>query len=109
MFIAAGSVGDLEHCKPLKEMILNPVIHDIYPVETDLMDVDGVFYARTPCMLPLIKFLKNLRIKIDFSFPGHIHDLGQAFWESYLHQAISCGDLILLESNPSIVETTFKS
>jgi len=41
MFIAAGSVGDLEHCKPLKEMILNPVIHDIYPVETDLMDVDG--------------------------------------------------------------------
>ena len=68
----------------------------------------GVFYARTPCMLPLIKFLKNLRIKIDFSFPGHIHDLGQAFWESYLHQAISCGDLILLESNPSFVETTFK-
>jgi len=85
-----------------------PQPHDILVRLLNLMDVDGVFYARTPCMLPLIKLLKNFGIKIDFSFPGHIHDLGQAFWESYLCHAISCGDLILLESNPSIVETTFK-
>jgi hypothetical protein len=41
MFIAAGSVGDLDHCKPLKDMILNPTANDIYAVETNLMDADG--------------------------------------------------------------------
>ena len=35
MFIAAGSVGDLEQCNPLKEMILNPTVNDIYAVETN--------------------------------------------------------------------------
>jgi len=41
MFIAAGSVGDLEQCNPLKDMIMNPGANDIYAVETNLMDVDG--------------------------------------------------------------------
>lgn len=41
MFIAAGSVGDLAQCNPLKDMILNPVANDIYAVETDLMDAEG--------------------------------------------------------------------
>lgn len=41
MFIAAGSVGDLQQCNPLKEMILNPSANGIYAVETNLMDADG--------------------------------------------------------------------
>lgn len=41
MFIAAGSVGDLDQCEPLKNLILNPEPNDIYFVETDLMDADG--------------------------------------------------------------------
>ena len=41
MFIAAGSVGDLEQCNPLKDMIMNPGANDIYAVETNLMDGDG--------------------------------------------------------------------
>ena len=41
MFIAAGSVGDLAQCEPLKPMILNPDANDIYSVETNLMDADG--------------------------------------------------------------------
>jgi len=41
MFIAAGSVGDLEQCNPLKDMILNPSANDIYAVETNLMDAEG--------------------------------------------------------------------
>ena len=40
-FIAAGSVGDLEQCNPLKDMILSPGANDIYAVETNLMDADG--------------------------------------------------------------------
>jgi hypothetical protein len=43
MFIAAGSVGDLDQCNPLKEFILNPEANDIYAVETDLMDEKGGF------------------------------------------------------------------
>ena len=41
MFIAAGSVGDLEQCNPLKEMIMNPTANDIYAVETNLIDAEG--------------------------------------------------------------------
>jgi len=41
MFIAAGSVGDLDQCNPLKEMVLNPEANDIYSVETDLLDDKG--------------------------------------------------------------------
>ncbi len=41
MFIAAGSVGELKDCEPLKQMILSPEIGNIYAVETDLMDEKG--------------------------------------------------------------------
>jgi hypothetical protein len=41
MFIAAGSVGDLDQCEPLKDMILNPDGNDIFAVETNLIDDKG--------------------------------------------------------------------
>lgn len=41
MFIAAGSVGDLDQCEPLKQMVLNPKSNDIYAVETNLLDEKG--------------------------------------------------------------------
>lgn len=41
MFIAAGSVGDLDQCEPLKDMVMNPKAKDIYAVETDLLDENG--------------------------------------------------------------------
>jgi hypothetical protein len=37
-FIAAGSVGDLDQCQPLKEMILRPGANSIYAVESNLLD-----------------------------------------------------------------------
>jgi hypothetical protein len=40
-FIAAGSVGDLDQCGPLKEYILNPEANGFYGVESDLLDKDG--------------------------------------------------------------------
>ena len=42
LFVIAGSVGELTHCDPLKEMITNPTENDIYGVETDLFDETGV-------------------------------------------------------------------
>jgi hypothetical protein len=40
-FIAAGTVGDLDQCEPLKHMTLFPVVNSIYPVTTDLLDDKG--------------------------------------------------------------------
>ena len=41
VFIAAGSVGDLDQCEPLKNLILNPEANDIYAVDTNLLDGKG--------------------------------------------------------------------
>src|SRR5690606_28772952 len=43
MFIGAGSVGELKHCDPLKEFILNPEANEIYAVESNLIDNKGTF------------------------------------------------------------------
>jgi len=69
MFIAAGSVGDLAQCNPLKEMILNPQANDIYAVETNLMDdkggfgVAGLFIPEQWSMPPYIDKYGNSLVK----------------------------------------------
>lgn len=40
-FVASGSVGDLDQCKPLKEFILDPTSYEFYGVETNLLDNKG--------------------------------------------------------------------
>ena len=66
MFIAAGSVGDLSQCNPLKEMIQNPVAQDVYAVETDLIDDKGT------------EGLTGLFIPEQWSMPPHIDDHGNS-------------------------------
>jgi len=66
MFIAAGSVGDLEQCGPLKEMILNPTANDIYAVETNLMDADGTIG------------MAGLFIPEQWSMPPYIDEYGNS-------------------------------
>lgn len=59
LFIAAGSVGDLDQCEPLRKMIENPGI-DILGVETNLIDdkgtigIRGLFIPEQWSMLPCI-------------------------------------------------------
>ena len=76
MFIAAGSVGDLEQCNPLKEMILNPTVNDIYAVETDLMDADGT------------TGLAGLFIPEQWSMPPYIDDFGNSKIEEALESIL---------------------
>jgi hypothetical protein len=66
MFIAAGSVGDLDQCNPLKEFILNPQVNDIYAVETDLMDEKGTVG------------IAGLFIPEQWSMPPHIDQYGNS-------------------------------
>lgn len=41
MFIAAGSVGELKDCEPLKAMLLKPDAYDMYKVKDTLLDSTG--------------------------------------------------------------------
>jgi hypothetical protein len=50
-FIAAGSVGDLSQCEPLKKLILNSEANDIYSVDSDLIDDKGTL-GRTGLFIP---------------------------------------------------------
>ena len=69
MFIAAGSVGDLDQCEPLKQMILKPEINDIYAVETNLIDdkgsigAAGLFIPEQWSMPPFIDDYGNSKVK----------------------------------------------
>jgi len=65
MFVAAGSVGDLEQCEPLKEMIMNPISKDVLAVETNLVNAEGqiaecgLFIPEQWSMLPCIDEFGN--------------------------------------------------
>lgn len=69
MFIAAGSVGDLSQCEPLRDMILNPLSKDVYAVETDLIDekgttgMSGLFIPEQWSMPPYIDEFGNSLVK----------------------------------------------
>ncbi len=69
LFVAAGSVGDLEQCEPLKKMILYPQSNDIYPVHTDLLDekgttgLTGLFIPEQWSMLPYIDEYGNSQVE----------------------------------------------
>jgi hypothetical protein len=72
MFIAAGSVGDLSQCNPLRDMILNPTSKDIYAVETNLLDAKGT------------EGLSGLFIPEQWSMPPYIDDYGNSLVEEAL-------------------------
>jgi hypothetical protein len=72
MFIAAGSVGDLSQCEPLRDMILNPLSKDIYAVETDLIDEKGTIG------------MSGLFIPEQWSMPPYIDEFGNSLVEEAL-------------------------
>ena len=74
-----------------------------------LMKTSGVFYARTPYVAPLIRIAARFNIRIDFTFPAHVHDLGSKFWKSIIKILQLDGEYRVIRSTPSIVETTFSS
>jgi hypothetical protein len=65
MFIAAGSVGDLDQCNPLKTYLLKPEEHGFLGVETSLLDdkgtraVCGLFLPEQWGMPPFIDVYGN--------------------------------------------------
>jgi hypothetical protein len=72
MFIAAGSVGDLDQCEPLKKMILDPESNDIYSVESNLIDKENTIGK------------SGLFIPEQWSMPPYIDDYGNSLVEEAL-------------------------
>ena len=68
-FIAAGSVGDLDQCEPLKKMIMQPEANGILGVKTDLIDdkgtigIAGLFIPEQWSMPPFIDKYGNSLIE----------------------------------------------
>lgn len=70
--------------------------------------VGGLFYARTPWVLPLQRLAKWLGIRLDFSFPGHIHDLGGDFWRFVFAGGLAPPGFQICVERPSPVETSVR-
>lgn len=69
MFIAAGSVGDLDQCEPMKNYVLNPEQNNFYAVESDIIDKEGtvgktgLFIPEQWSMPPFIDAYGNSQVK----------------------------------------------
>ena len=76
----------------------------------DMVAEAGYFYARTPYMSPFLRFFNKVGINFDITYPAHIHDLGDKFWNNaplLIKKKIN-KQFEVLKSQPSIVETDFK-
>jgi 2-polyprenyl-3-methyl-5-hydroxy-6-metoxy-1,4-benzoquinol methylase len=67
--------------------------------------VGGVFYARTPFVVPLLRVLPLPRFRrLLFTYPAHVHDMGQDFWQNILKEIGLSSAYRVARSRPSIVE-----
>jgi hypothetical protein len=71
-FIAAGSVGDLDQCEPMKEYILHPEENGFYGVESTLIDKEGTIGVT------------GLFIPEQWSMPPYIDQYGNSMVEEAL-------------------------
>ena len=72
-FIAAGSVGDLSQCEPLKKLILHPEANDIYSVPSNLIDDKGTIGTT------------GLFIPEQWSMPPYVDKYGNSLVEEALN------------------------
>ena len=97
MFIAAGSVGDLSQCNPLRDMIMNPLSKDIYAVETNLIDgkgtegLSGLFIPEQWSMPPYIDTYGNSQVEealeaLDEQFVKWKHELAPEEYQLRISQ-----------------------
>jgi SAM-dependent methyltransferase len=67
----------------------------------------GRAYFRTPNVASIVQLAGRFGVHIDFTYPAHLHDMGQAFWENLPVSLGLQSDFSLLRSRPSIAETEF--
>ena len=112
----------LSHSKSLKDLPIGEydlvlasaiIEHLPRPKETlirliKLLNDGGIFYARTPYVIPFIKLNKIWGKNWEFFYPMHLHDLGPDFWDTFFHKMDLDAHLRIIKSKPSIVQASFK-
>lgn len=68
----------------------------------------GVFYARTPFVVPILRIMHALHIPMEFGYPGHLHDMGDKFWNRILDVLELRQEFQVLKSRPSLTQYTFR-
>ena len=68
----------------------------------------GVFYARTPYVVPLARAARGVGLRLDLDYPAHLHDLGPAFWRCIFARLGPAGAFERLAEGPSPVERSFR-
>ena len=113
--VAVNSYPDLESAGGEFDVAIASAIveHIPYPRETvsgllHSLAPGGRAYFRTPSMIPVIKFAERLGRHVEFTYPAHLHDMGQAFWENALTSMNGHG-FTLLRSRPGLVEADFRN
>ncbi len=91
LVIASASLEHVQHVESVIKKLVG------------LLNPGGFFYARTPYIMPMKKWVNS----IDFGYPAHIHDMGADFWNKF--PEIFDENLTILKSRPSIVQLTFKT
>jgi transcription elongation factor Elf1 len=71
-------------------------------------DTSGILYIRTPAVAGFMKLARVFGQQLDFTYPAHLHDLGQGFWENVLTFVPDGADFEILHSAPSLVETDLR-
>ena len=100
-FIAAGSVGDLDQCEPMKEYILHPEENGFYGVESNLIDKDGtigitgLFIPEQWSMPPYIDPYGNSKVEealeaLEKEFEKMKKDLDPAAYQLTVSQQPRC-------------------
>jgi SAM-dependent methyltransferase len=79
-----------------------PDLRRVLPALLRLLAPGGWFYARTPWIAPFKRWFPGL----DITYPGHVHDLGAAFWNR-VPQTYRL-PLQVVASRPSLVETSWR-
>ena len=92
MFMAAGSVGDLSQCGPLRDMIINPEGSSIYAVETNLLDKNGTI-GKTGLFIPE-----------QWSMPPCIDDYGNSLVEQALEHLKAYFEKCKVDMSPELYQ-----
>lgn len=71
--------------------------------------VGGGIYFRTPAVSSIIRLTSSFGARLDFTYPEHVHDMGQAFWEKVLPSLGLNHSFSLVRSRPSIIQSQFSS
>lgn len=121
-FAPAPSGVTLNHASELRDVqrtfclvIASAVIEHLPNPSAVLQDLlakvalGGVFYARTPFVVPVIRAAGRIGMHLDFTFPAHLFDLGPDFWGGLKRWIPSFGNFEVIASRPSPVETCLRS